>query len=185
MRRALTLATALVVAALALLLFALAADTRPGGAQEATVTVGDFFFCDSSFPPGACQTTVQAGDTVRWDYTTGSEGHTVTHCGGSCDSPTAAPLFDSGALNPGQTFTVTFTTPGTYLYLCTFHPVAMRAAIVVLPPTTATAAAPGTTAASEDGGGTSLWWFVLAAVGGGVVVLGGSAVLFQRYRAGV
>ena len=52
---------------------------RPAGAQETVaVTLGDFFFCDPSLAPGACQTVVNVGDTVLWEYRTGTEGHTVT-----------------------------------------------------------------------------------------------------------
>ena len=104
----------------------------PAGAQETvTVAVGDFFFCDPSLPPGACQTVVSVGDSVVWDYSTGSEGHTVTHCGESCDAPTSTPLWDSGGLTSGQSFSHTFSEPGTYRYLCRFHPDAMRAVVLV------------------------------------------------------
>src|SRR3972149_2515084 len=44
---------------------------RPAGAQETVaVAVGDFFFCDPSLPPGACQTVVSVGDTIAWEYRT-------------------------------------------------------------------------------------------------------------------
>jgi len=105
---------------------------RQADAQETvSVAVGDFFFCDPSLAPGACQTVVSAGDSVTWEYRTGSEGHTVTHCGDSCDAPTDSPLWDSGGLSPGQTFSHTFSEPGTYRYLCRFHPDAMRAVVLV------------------------------------------------------
>ncbi len=107
--------------------------------QTVAVAVGDFFFCDPSLPPGACQTVVSVGDTVAWEYRTGSEGHTVTHCGDSCDVPTDSPLWDSQGLSAGQTFSYTFTAPGTYRYYCRFHPDAMRAVVLVeaAPPATA------------------------------------------------
>ena len=111
---------------------------RQAGAQETvSVAVGDFFFCDPSLGPGTCQTVVSVGDTVTWEYRTGSEGHTVTDCGESCDAPTGTPLWDSGGLSPGQSFSYTFSAPGTYLYLCRFHPDAMRAVVLVEAPPTA------------------------------------------------
>ncbi|MER3601112.1 MAG: hypothetical protein C4339_00040 [Nitrososphaerota archaeon] len=48
--------------------------------------------------------------------------HTVTSDDGK---------FDSGLLNPGQSWNYTFTTPGTYPYHCIPHPF-MRATVVVL-----------------------------------------------------
>jgi plastocyanin len=118
-------------------------EPRPVAAQETvTVAVGDFFFCDPSLAPGACQTVVDVGDTVTWEDRTGTEGHTVTDCGESCDAATSTPLFDSGGLSPGQTFSFTFTAPGTYRYLCRFHPEAMRAEVLVQAAPTATATQP-------------------------------------------
>ena len=54
--------------------------------------------------------------TVTWTNADVST-HTVT----SVTVPTGASTFDSGLMNTGQEFTVTFTTPGTYLYHCTIH----------------------------------------------------------------
>ncbi len=137
---ALRSAALLAVATTALALIAIASprsaradkDSAAASAQEViTVRVGDFFFCNSSVPAEACVTTIDAGDTVVWDYASGSAGHTITHCGDSCDKPTDTPLWDSGALAPGESFTFTFGTPGVYPYRCNFHPVAMAATIVV------------------------------------------------------
>jgi plastocyanin len=126
---------------------------RTAGAQgTVVVTVGDFFFCDPSLVPGACQTVVSVGDTVVWEYRTGSEGHTVTHCGESCDAPTGTPLWDSGGLSPGQSFSYTFSEPGTYRYLCRFHPDAMRAVVLVeAPPTAAPTEPPASPTPSVTG----------------------------------
>lgn len=119
-----------------LILFALAASllvsAGPASGQETiSVEVGDFYFCDSSLSAGECTTTITAGDTVIWEYSVGTAGHTVTECGDSCDSPTDSPLFDSGRMLAGDTFSFTFSQPGTYLYYCEFHPIAMRATVVV------------------------------------------------------
>ena len=64
---------------------------------------------DNLFMPVTLQSTV--GATVTWS-TDGATQHTVTADDGS---------FDSGVLNPGDTFTMTFTAPGTYAYFCDFH----------------------------------------------------------------
>ncbi|KKL06650.1 hypothetical protein LCGC14_2593910 [marine sediment metagenome] len=125
----LTAAGGLAIAFLSLLA---SSEADPSAAQEVTtVAVGDFFFCDPSLSPEACVITVDAGDTVVWDYLSGIVGHTVTHCGDSCDFPTENPLWDSGALAPNERFSFTFDTPGTYIYRCDLHPLAMRATIVV------------------------------------------------------
>jgi plastocyanin len=132
----------------ALLLGLSAVTNARAAAAEVTVEVGDFFFCSASQAVGTCETVITAGDTVRWAYTQGTEGHTVTHCGDSCATPTGAPLFDSGSLNTGETFAFTFDTPGRYLYYCVFHPPFMQAAVVVeaaqATPTPAPAAEPAT-----------------------------------------
>ena len=54
--------------------------------------------------------------------------------------------FDSGDIAQGESFSVTFTTPGTYDYFCTPHPT-MTGQIVVQ------AAAPAPTAAPSPAGG--------------------------------
>ena len=65
--------------------------------------------------------TVAVGTTVRWTNAD-SQVHTVTS--GSSDGVVATPDggFGSEFLNPGDTFTYTFTAAGTYSYFCTPHP---------------------------------------------------------------
>jgi plastocyanin len=186
-------------------------EARTVEAQETVaIAVGDFFFCDPSLPPGGCQTVVSVGDTVTWEYRTGSEGHTVTHCGDSCDAPTDSPLWDS-ELSPGQAFSHTFSEPGAYQYLCRFHPEAMRAVVLVeatpppatptqtvgpptasptsepsLRPTASPASQPSPSptpslGAEDDAGGISSWVVILAGVGG-VVVLGAGVLALRRFR---
>jgi plastocyanin len=64
--------------------------------------------------------TIPLGTTVTWTNTD-PVAHTVTAAGGT---------FNSGHLNPGQTFTHTFNTAGTFDYQCTYHPY-MKGTIVV------------------------------------------------------
>ena len=58
--------------------------------------------------------TVPKGATVKWTNT-GNLPHTVT----KQDGP--GPDFDSGTMQPGDTYEQTFTTPGEIAYLCTIH----------------------------------------------------------------
>jgi plastocyanin len=65
-------------------------------------------------------TTVTVGETVTWRNTT-LLPHTVTAIEGT---------FDSGKLNGGESFSVTFTKPGTFLYKCLIHPT-MKGTVIV------------------------------------------------------
>ena len=64
-------------------------------------------FC---FSPASA--TITVGAPVTWTNTAGVV-HTATADGGA---------FDTGIVNPGQTATNTFSTPGTYPYHCSIHP---------------------------------------------------------------
>lgn len=72
--------------------------------------------------------TVEAGATVTWKNTV-LDPHTVTADGGT---------FNSGVMNGGTSFSVTFTTPGTFDYSCLIHPT-MHGVVVVTPAGTAAA----------------------------------------------
>jgi plastocyanin len=65
--------------------------------------------------------TITAGQTVTWTNHALTP-HTVTAVAGQ---------FDSGRIDPGESFTVTFATPGTFAYTCTIHP-SMHGSVVVL-----------------------------------------------------
>ena len=64
-------------------------------------------FC---FSPGSA--TITVGTPVAWTNTTAAP-HTATADGGT---------FDTSTVNPGQTTTITFSSPGTYAYHCSIHP---------------------------------------------------------------
>jgi plastocyanin len=64
--------------------------------------------------------TIAAGQTVSWTNT-GAQQHTV-----SADDTS----FDSGLIDPGNTFSFEFDNPGIYTYHCTPHPW-MQATITV------------------------------------------------------
>ncbi len=83
---------------------------RGGGSTSSAVVIEIRNF---SFNPQ--NITIGLNTTVTW-RNNDSVPHTVT-------SLTGAPVaFDSGTLNPGQSFTYTFAVPGTYPYYCMIHP---------------------------------------------------------------
>ena len=65
---------------------------------------------------------VKAGNTVTW-VNKDTTVHTVTSTSGQ---------FDSGNLNPGQTYSHAFTQTGVYKYYCTLH-VWMKGNVTVTP----------------------------------------------------
>jgi plastocyanin len=69
--------------------------------------------------------TVKAGTTVTWHFDQPSAPHNVV----SLSTPA---LFNSGTPKGRGTYSFTFTTPGTYPYLCQVH-TTMRGTIVVTP----------------------------------------------------
>ncbi len=109
---------------------AIASPSHAGGTNA--VEIADFAFS----PPTL---TIVAGESVTW---TNADAvvHTATSGSGA---------FDSGDLDAGESFTFTFTTPGTYDYLCTPHPT-MTGSIVVR---AASVSTPAPTVAPPGGGG--------------------------------
>ena len=89
--------------------------------QGVTVTIGDDWFCASSFEDGVCTTQVDVGEAIIWDFGGADNRHTTTETGS---------LWDSGIME-GGTFRFTFNLPGRYQYLCLVHPDAMRGEVVV------------------------------------------------------
>jgi len=73
-----------------------------------------------SFSPASI--TVPVGTTVRW-----TNNHSINHT-----STADGGLWDSGLLAPGQSFSFTFNTAGTYPYHCTVH-LAMLGTVIVTP----------------------------------------------------
>ncbi|MBI2861359.1 MAG: cupredoxin domain-containing protein [Chloroflexi bacterium] len=84
------------------------------GAKEAPVPLivtAAVSMQDYSFSPQTI--TITAGTTVTWTNV-GKAPHTTTN-------NTTAPTWDSGTVSPGQSFSRTFDTPGTFPYVCVFH----------------------------------------------------------------
>jgi len=92
----------------------------PASAVASThmVTVRNFQFAPASV-------SVSVGDTVSWTFS--GAPHTVTS--GAPGAPDGQ--FDSGIVNAGGTFAVTFSTPGAYPYFCGVHPAQMSGTVVV------------------------------------------------------
>ena len=74
---------------------------EPGSAVNTTSTY---------YLPSTITVMIGVNNTVTW-INNDNAPHTVTDVG----------VFDSGNLNPGQTWIHTFTTPGTYNYRCIYH----------------------------------------------------------------
>jgi plastocyanin len=93
----------------------------PAGAAAVVIPEGAFDPANADKAYSPAQITVPVGATVTW---TNEDllAHTVTS--GESDGANGDPdgVFDSGDLPPGQTYSHTFDTPGTFPYYCTPHP---------------------------------------------------------------
>ena len=101
--------TALAVAALAA--GALASQRAP--AADSKVQIDQYAFLPQRI-------TVKPGTTVTWTNDD-DDSHTVA---------SSSKLFKSKALDTGDKFSFTFTTPGRYDYFCSLHPHMMGAVVV-------------------------------------------------------
>lgn len=93
----------------ALILFVFA-SWLPGAIASPLAATQNVSMVDFSFQPQSI--TIQVGDTIVW-RNNGASPHTSTS-----DTPG---LWDSGFLSPGQTFSQTFNTAGTFAYHCIPH----------------------------------------------------------------
>lgn len=87
---------------------------RVHGAETITVDISNF-----TFDPGTV--TIQVGDTVTW-----TNNDAMPHTATSTDD---AATFD-GAMQPGESFSFTFSDEGTFDYICEIHP-QMEGTVVV------------------------------------------------------
>jgi len=77
------------------------------------------------FSPDAVTVVIGVNNTVTWtnnDNTMDAGGYLPDHILATTSDGFASPLFTSPAMNPGDTFTFTFTTAGTVAYHCNVHP---------------------------------------------------------------
>jgi plastocyanin len=85
--------------------------TAPATASAAKPVAGNAVTI-RNFAFGPRNVTVKLGTTVHW-ANRDTEAHTVTSDEGAFSSP---------VLQPGVSYSFTFTKPGTYSYHCTIHP---------------------------------------------------------------
>jgi plastocyanin len=123
-RRARDLVVPLALAA-SLLAGSVLAGCSGSSSSGAPTTLGpnDVEVANFSFTPS--KLTVKAGTTVTWHFNQPSAPHNVV----SLSTPA---VFNSGTPKGTGTYSFTFTTPGTYPYLCQVHP-AMRGTVIVTP----------------------------------------------------
>jgi plastocyanin len=102
-------------------------DNGASGETVGAVTVGNIFFQSGhNGTRNPAVDTVPAGTTVTWTWTnTGSTPHSVASEG------TTSFASSQVLTGSGKTYSVTFTTPGTYEYDCAVHGEAMSGTIVV------------------------------------------------------
>jgi len=88
-------------------------STAPGGTVNVAINSGSALNETSTyFSPQTITVVIGVNSTVVWTNYDSAE-HTVTATDGS---------FNSGAIQPGQTYSHTFTSPGTFSYYCVIHP---------------------------------------------------------------
>jgi hypothetical protein len=99
-----------------------------------TITAGNYWFCDAALSGGVCETTVNAGETLRWDFSATGMYHTTTECGASCATPTMTPVFDSNLVLGGTYDYQTLPSDPSYIlrYHCEVHPDLMQGVVFVL-----------------------------------------------------
>lgn len=88
--------------------------SAPHAPTSVTINIKNFAFNPSTI-------TVKTGTKVTW-VNSDSTGHTVTSNSSS--------ILNSGILSPGQSYSFTFTNPGSISYHCTIHSM-MKGTIVV------------------------------------------------------
>jgi plastocyanin len=109
----------------ALVLCSLLSACGGSGSSGPPTTLGpnDIEVADFTFAPPTL--TVKVGTTVTWHFDQPSAPHNVV-------SLTTPVLFNSGTPKGTGTYSFTFTTPGTFPYLCQIHP-SMKGTIIVTP----------------------------------------------------
>ena len=110
------------------LLIAALAFAAPSGAKTTDATIEHYMFMPDSI-------TIAQGDAIVWTNQDDAP-HTVT----SQSGPAA---FDSGNLAKGQSYSVTFSTPGSYSYYCSIHP-DMKGKVTVTPASSSSSSPPTT-----------------------------------------
>ena len=100
----------------------------PPGANVVIDIVDNAFVAPNGDRNDDITITISAGQTVGWTHN-GAVAHTVTFTNVPAGSTGAT---NSGTMNRGSTHSVTLTTPGTYVFLCSFHPGIMRDVTIIV-----------------------------------------------------
>lgn len=98
--------------------------TPAAAVHAVSIGMGGNNFIDSQ--SGSSTTTVRVGQTVMWNWVSGS--HSTTS--GVCCSPDGR--WDSGVRSSGS-FSMTFSSAGSFPYFCMVHGSAMTGMVVVTP----------------------------------------------------
>ena len=85
-------------------------DPAPAGSTTVTIVTGASTLTNSAYSPNPL--VVSVGTTVSWLNNDGTTHNSVASNG----------LFSSPNLAPGRRFNFTFTTAGSFPYICTIHP---------------------------------------------------------------
>lgn len=93
-----------------------ATPAAPAADASVAVTIANFAFAPADL-------TIPAGTTVTWTNTDGAPHSVVSSDGG---------FANSNALGKGRTYSITFSTAGTFPYVCGIHS-SMRATVTVTP----------------------------------------------------
>jgi plastocyanin len=123
--RGLKIVVLVMVAVLALSGAAATAANAPKKSKPKEVTVADFYFSPE-------QLTIKKGQSVNWVW---AEGNTYPHdvhlkSGPKGLKEKASYSTKTTAVTDAE-FEKTFTTPGTYKFICTIHPTMMHMTIIV------------------------------------------------------
>jgi plastocyanin/LysM repeat protein len=104
----------------------------PVAEPTSTATSGQAIVVMRNLAFNPADVTIHVGQTVVWQNQD-SVAHTTTS--GSCSGNvcTPSPGWDSGILNPGQSFSHTFNAAGTFTYYCKIHGAAMQGVVRVMP----------------------------------------------------
>ena len=106
--------------------------SKPAAGPRGTVGMNDMAFLPATI-------IINAGERVVWRNSSQTIHNVVDDAGKALNEvdvklPPGGSPFDSGLLQPGQTFSRMFTAPGVYRYVCTLHEgMGMKGVVVVRP----------------------------------------------------
>jgi plastocyanin len=139
---------------------------------------GSVSIVDNSYSPATV--TINAGDSVTWTNN-GEAAHSVTSTDGLFDSSPNCPGNIDDCIQPGENYTHTFNSVGSFDYYCRVHGFTMAGTVVV----EGTSTSPGETTPPTDsplpntGAGPLTGPFVVLGL---IFLLAGGVVLFRLRR---